>query len=82
MDFMDFSSRLYRWAAEGVDMYVLQTPNDSTRYQTTIGLLPIEDPLGPMCMLRLTETDLSLNMSSSYLPDRCHKGRGQLGCHR
>ena len=22
MDFMDFSRRLYRWAAEGVDMYV------------------------------------------------------------
>ena len=22
MDFMDFSRRLYRWASEGVDMYV------------------------------------------------------------
>ena len=25
MDFMDFSRRLYRWASEGVDMYVMGT---------------------------------------------------------
>ena len=25
MDFMDFSRRSYRWASEGVDMYVSET---------------------------------------------------------
>ena len=30
MDFMDFSRRLYRWASEGVDMYVMVSDERST----------------------------------------------------